>query len=248
MVEFAMDPSAPLAVGVNTLLTSVATGTLAGAYGLLKGSSQVGLMITIAGLNGGVAGATFFSFREYVASPILLTALSDTHYSRRIRELREQRKEGTQPGEKLSWWDMRLNKVPDTAASGAFTGGVLNAWKRGRPGIVPGMVTAGLVCTMVQLLYNELGVARIKYVSRKLQASQAPTPASAPPQHPPDHDFEPPRSVSERIFSMLGWHKVSDDDYLAKLKLKREMYLRRIAELEQEKQEAEQQEGTRDRP
>ena len=63
-------------------------------------------------------------------SPLLLSALADTRYSRRIRELREQRKEGGQAGEKLTWWDVRMNKVPDTAVSGAFTGGVLNAWKR----------------------------------------------------------------------------------------------------------------------
>ena len=171
-----MDPSAPLTVGVNTLLTcefvlpaphtcpgisntytvtALATGTIAGAYGLFKGYNQVGPMITAAGINGGIAGATFFSesspptqpnptesltlirrtgFREYLASPLLLSALADTHYSRRIRELRERRREGGgQPGERLTWWDVRMNKVPDTAVSGAFTGGVLNAWKRTSP-------------------------------------------------------------------------------------------------------------------
>lgn len=77
-----MDPSAPLTVGVNTLLTcefvlpaphtsarvadtydaiAVATGSIAGAYGLFKGYNQVGPMITAAGINGGIAGATFFS-------------------------------------------------------------------------------------------------------------------------------------------------------------------------------------------
>lgn len=77
-----MDPSAPLTVGVNTLLTcefvlpaphtytgvadtyamaAVATGTIAGAYGLFKGYNQPGPMITAAGINGGIAGATFFS-------------------------------------------------------------------------------------------------------------------------------------------------------------------------------------------
>lgn len=77
-----MDPSAPLTVGVNTLLTcefvlpaphtctgvantyvvtALATGTIAGAYGLFKGYNQVGPMITAAGINGGIAGATFFS-------------------------------------------------------------------------------------------------------------------------------------------------------------------------------------------
>ncbi|KAH9930712.1 uncharacterized protein B0H18DRAFT_133181 [Fomitopsis serialis] len=206
-------------------------------------------MITAAGLNGGIAGATFFSFREYIASPILLSALSDTHYSRRIRELREQRRESTHSGERLTWWDVRMNKVPDTAVSGAFTGGVLNAWKRGRAGIMPGVLTAGLACTLFQLLYNELDIARIKYVSRKLQTPQEPT--SALSQHAssiPQPDIEPPQTVAQRIFSALGWHKVSDEEYLAKLKFKREMYLQRIAELEKEKQEAEHQKGSHEKP
>ncbi|KZT71305.1 hypothetical protein DAEQUDRAFT_666338 [Daedalea quercina L-15889] len=195
-------------------------------------------MITASGLNGGIAGATFFSFREYIASPILLSALADTQYSRRIRELREQRKEGGHTGEKLTWWDVRMNKVPDTAASGAFTGGVLNAWKQGRPGIIPGMVTAGLVCTTLQLLYNELGIARIRYVSRKLQVQQAPQTHPSPQSSPSvSHlESEPTQSLTERIFSVFGWRKVSDEEYLEKLKFKRDFYLRRIAQLEEERE------------
>lgn len=69
-------------------------------------------------------------FREYIASPVLLHALANTEYSRRIRELQASRRAGGRSGEKLTWWDMRMNKVPDTAISGAFTGAILNAWKR----------------------------------------------------------------------------------------------------------------------
>lgn len=42
-------------------MTAVATGTIAGAYGLFKGYNQLGPMITAAGINGGITGATFFS-------------------------------------------------------------------------------------------------------------------------------------------------------------------------------------------
>lgn len=107
---------------------------------------------------------------------------------------------------------------------------------------MPGVVTAGLVCTMLQFAYNELGIARIKYVSRKLQPPPQPpassTSTSAVPQPAPpapsQADDEPKPSLSERVFTALGWHKVSDEQYLEKLRLKREMYLHRIAELEKE--------------
>lgn len=79
-------------------------------------------------------------------SPLLLSALANTRYSRRIRELREQRKEGGQAGEKLTWWDVRMNKVPETVVSGAFTGGVLNAWKR----TLPACSSCGSVAHSVQ--------------------------------------------------------------------------------------------------
>ena len=106
---------------------------------------------------------------------------------------------------------------------------------------MPGVVTAGLVCTMLQFAYNELGIARIKYVSRKLQPPPPPpapsTSSSVVPQPAlpaPQVDDEPKLSLSERVFTALGWHKVSDEQYLERLKLKRGMYLHRIAELERE--------------
>lgn len=113
----------------------------------------------------------------------------------------------------------------------------------GRPGIVPGIITAGLVCTAFQFAYNELEVARIKYVSKKLQPPQSPAPSIPAPSLPepvqplPLQEDEPRPSLSERVFTALGWHKVSDEQYLEKLKLKREMYLHRIAELQKEKEE-----------
>ncbi|KAI0957944.1 hypothetical protein AcW1_006170 [Taiwanofungus camphoratus] len=240
-----MDPSTPLAVGKGAIITSATTGVLVGAYGLVKGSRQIGPLIISASVNGGIAGATFFSFREYIVSPTLLYALSSTYYSRRIREIQATREEGGHSGGRLTWWDMRMYKVPDTAISGALTGGVLNAWKRGRPGIIPGITTAGLVCTFLQLAYNELGIARIKYVSKKMQESSSVTPPepSTFPSTPPfdkNTDLEPPRPVIDRILTYLGFHKLSGDEYLDMMKRKRDGYLRRIAELEEEKKLEEQ--------
>ncbi|KAH9952116.1 hypothetical protein B0H21DRAFT_14850 [Amylocystis lapponica] len=242
-----MDPSTPLVVAQGAVITSAVTGIFAGIHGIFKGTGpagQIGPLAASAGINGGIAGATFFSFREYVVSPVLFSALSETHYARRIRDLQAQRRVGRPSGEKLTWWDMRMSKVPDTAISGALTGGLLNAWKRGRPGIVPGVTTATLVCTFLQLAYNELGITRIKYISRILQSSQT-SPSGATGQDntstsmaPPRTriDSEPPRPRMERILTFLGLHQIPDEEYLAMMQKKRDGYLRRIAELEKERE------------
>lgn len=97
-------------------------------------------------MNSGIAGATFFSayficicntdsnpdpgFREYIISPLLLSVLSSDQFLRRRQELEDKKGKQPERDERLSWSDMRLHKLPDTALSGALTGGVLNAWKR----------------------------------------------------------------------------------------------------------------------
>lgn len=138
-----------------------------------------------------------------------------------------------------------MNKIPDTAISGALTGGMLNAWKRGRAGIAPGVTTAALICTFLQLVYNELGIMRIKYVSNKLQSSGDMVPAQtlppttpAPPRVRIDH--EPPRPMMERILTALGFHQIPDQEFLAMMKRKRDGYLQRIAELEKDIEEQKQ--------
>ena len=153
---------------------------------------------------------------------------------------------------------MRLHKIPDSAVSGALTGGVLNAWKRtlrslsvwhtitefasgGPAGVAPGATTASLICILLQVAYNELGIWRIKYVSRKLEENY-PLVGSNPSadQHAsifttPHIQPEERKPFFERFFELLGMPKISDEEYVQKLKAKREVYLRRIAELEAEK-------------
>lgn len=201
-------------------------------------------------------------FREYIVTPTLHSAL-------RSAKTESSPHRDADAAEGSSWWAMRANKLPDSAISGALTGGILNAWKRespsdaaiiphilqssclnilagGRPGILPGASTAAIVCTVLQLVYNELGVARVKYVSRMMQnASPQPskqvgtdsTPALAAlvPAVVSSDSETPKRPMSERILTALGFHKISDDDYIAMMKRKRDGYLRRIAELEKER-------------
>lgn len=117
-------------------------------YGAVKGYALAPIA-TATAVNCGIAGATFFSalfgvvplylsdnftagFREYVVGPILTTTITSGQFSRRRKEILEKQQGESElmQHEQLGWWDMRADKVPDTALSGALTGGVLNAWKR----------------------------------------------------------------------------------------------------------------------
>lgn len=102
---------------------------------------------------------------------------------------------------------------------------------------MPGLSTGGFVCALLQLVYNEVQVARVKYVSKHLTDSQvvhAPTPQDARPVAPPPLPREPQKPLSERILTTLGFQRLPDDTYLEKLKRSRDEHLRRITELERE--------------
>ncbi|OBZ69244.1 hypothetical protein A0H81_10779 [Grifola frondosa] len=214
------------------------TGTSAGLYALLKGHNHAAPFVASAALNGAIhtrfTNRTPTGFREYIVSPVLLSALSTTRYSQRIRELHAMREAGVQ---QLTWWDLRMYKTPDTGISGALTGGVLNAWKRGRAGIVPGATTAGLLCTILQLAYNELGIMRVKYVTKVMQKPEQSLDDFSPHSsvgHPISSSTPPKKPLGERILTSLGFKQISDEEYLQMIKRKRDGLLRKIAELETE--------------
>ena len=73
--------------------------------------------------------------REYVVSPFLLTFIKSGQFARRREQLeaaQARSKAGQQPGppEQLTWTQMRMEKLPDTAISSALTGSLLNYWWR----------------------------------------------------------------------------------------------------------------------
>ena len=85
-------------------------------------------------------------------------------------------------------------------------------------------------CTVGQLLYNELGVQRVKFVSRTSPdaSPQLPSPiASGIPELP-----VPKEPLFDRMIQAIGFKRVSDEEYLAQMKGERATHLRRIAELE----------------
>ncbi|THH13859.1 hypothetical protein EW146_g6404 [Bondarzewia mesenterica] len=156
-----------------------------------------------------------------------------SRYVRRRRQLEAAQSGAEASRTQLTWWDVRTHSLPDSFVSGGFTGSVLNTWKRGSRGALPGLTIGAVGCSLVQLLYNELQVQRVKYVSRKLQVV-APV-VQQDPVDPP----EPKRPLSERVMGLIGLKKLSDEQYLAKMKNDREICLRRIAELEKIQEEEE---------
>jgi hypothetical protein len=100
-----------------------------------------------------------------------------------------------------------------------------------------GAGSMGIFGLLFQLLYNEAGVIRVKHISRKLEDATSiqttPSHSSSTKVHvlPPE---EPSRPLTERFFEYVGMAKVSDEDFLHKLRVKRDSYLHRIAEIETE--------------
>jgi len=90
-------------------------------------------------------------------------------------------------------------------------------------------------CTLGQMLYNEIGVQRIKFISRRYPIpSQLPTPPTVSRLTEPP---VPKKSLLDRMIHAIGVNKLSDEEYLAKMREDRVAYLRRIAKLETQLEE-----------
>lgn len=88
--------------------------------------------------------------------------------------------------------------------------------------------------TLGQVLYNEIGVQRIKFISRRyIIPSQPPTPTVSVPAEPP----LPKQPLLDRVIHAIGINRLSDEEYLAQMREERAAYLRRIAKLEAQLEE-----------
>ena len=108
----------------------------------------------------------------------------------------------------------------------ARSGGVAGIWAGAR--------TAGVICTVLQFSFNELTVMRVKFVSSKIQESHRPPEITSPP---PDKPEEPRTSIVDRLMAVIGFTKLTDEEYLKVLKKQRDEALERIAVLERERRE-----------
>lgn len=133
-------------------------------------------------------------------------------------------------------------------------------------GVPAGAITATLMCTLIQLVVNEASIFRVRYVSRRMQPPadativpstsssfssenilssppsgsipRNPTP-SLPHESSPTHPSPPSHSssLSERILGLIGVKKMSDEEYLERLKKRRDGYLERIEEIEKQERQ-----------
>jgi len=82
------------------------------------------------------------------------------------------------------------------------------------------------------VLYNETGVQRLKYISRRYpipSPGQPPTPSTVSGLAEPS---VPKKPLLDRVIHAIGINRLSDEEYLAQMKKKRAAYLRRIEKLE----------------
>ncbi|KIJ17464.1 hypothetical protein PAXINDRAFT_162321 [Paxillus involutus ATCC 200175] len=241
-----MDPSAPQTVMKGVAITSSLCGVTAGLYGAFKQRSP-GNLFLLSAVNSGIAAATFFSLREYIVGPALVLTLPGKQYRLRRHRLIYAAGGPTHDEPPLSWADIRISRLLDSGISGALAGGILNTWKRGRRGLVPGLATGALVCSLLQWTSNEFDIIRISYLSQNSivpNQHTAPGVGDAATSSPkvlrpsiPDPGVVDPLEVDssmDRLLSMFG-RRVSDDEYLKRLKVQRDSHLRRIAELEEER-------------
>ncbi|CAE6483904.1 unnamed protein product [Rhizoctonia solani] len=240
------------------------TGALSGAvYALFKSQSPA-LMGFAAGINSGIAGLTFFALREYVVSPALVLSLDTSQYAQRRARLGITSKQfndlkyAHEHQDELAM--IRRDRLLDTGVAGAIAGGGLNFWRRGARAIVPGVLTAGLACTLVQVAVNELAVQRIQYVAGTptttlvsltpsipvASDSASPTTSTSNPiatpivavLHQPVEEKQAPKPAMERIVDALSYviplTKLDDKEYLGRLERKRTVLDEKIDRLSAE--------------
>jgi hypothetical protein len=100
----------------------------------------------------------------------------------------------------------------------------------GTRGTFTGMMFGSVFCTLGQVLYNEMGVQRLKFISQRYSiSSQHPTPSTVSGLAEPS---VPKKPLLDRMIHVIGINKLSDEEYLAQMTEKRAAYLRRIEVLE----------------
>ncbi len=160
--------------------------------------------------------------------------------------------EPTPNSHSMTWSFMRSRNIAETAVSGSLIGGGYN-WLKCMPTlaelpiallmqnplmlstadrqtsrIFPGAFTAALLCTLVQLAFNEASIVRIKLASSRLDATRrAPEPRASengtvfaePGAAPswsdskPDKTKEPAESAFSHVLWLFGLRKLSDEEY-----------------------------------
>lgn len=199
--------------------------------------APVPLLAGSAALNSGFIAFGFFSLREYVISPTLQGLGPSTE----------------EPSGRLSWTDLRKRHVLDSSIAGAMVGAAVNAFKRGAAGMPAGAITAGIACSLAQVLVNEANIQRVKYASSfstfsppreslssnsEFWSEDGSTATDLQRTLPAVPEPTQRKSFLDHVLRLVGVTRLTDEEYLQKLKVQRERVLKRIQDLEDEKREA----------
>lgn len=89
-----------------------------------------------------------------------------------------------------------------------------------------------VVAAILQYSYNEINLSRLRYISKLKQENRTavPKPVIKPRNSPPS--LEPTETWMEVFLKTIGMTPVTDEEYIAKMKKTRNVYLKRIHELE----------------
>lgn len=193
-----------------------------------------GFLTAAAVLNSSASASVFFGCREFVVSPLLIHFATGEQYERQRQRLGKSpvTKDETSTLPAMSWNDLRWNKLLDSGLSGMLTGAALRGFRTGVRAILPGALVVGAATTFLQYGYNELSVMRLRYVSNLHKSTSVEEHASGKTVTQALNDVSEPAFQS--LMKLFGVIPLSDEEYLAKLRKSREIYLRRIGELEKQ--------------
>ncbi|KIY64745.1 hypothetical protein CYLTODRAFT_424937 [Cylindrobasidium torrendii FP15055 ss-10] len=211
-------PKAHDTVTKGTVITAAASAFGTGVYQIFQGQhNNHGKLSLVAALNGAMTAATFFSIREYMVSPLLISTLPWTEYQRRVHTIDPA---FPAPTSSPSRGERRVENTLDSALSGFLTGGILRGILAGRRAILPAALTAAPACAALQFAWNEVQIRRLDRVTDKIHQENSP-------------QLEE-RNLLVHLLKWVGVTEYTDEQHIAKLSRQRDAYLRRIAVLEEQ--------------
>ncbi|KAI9631944.1 uncharacterized protein MKK02DRAFT_21475 [Dioszegia hungarica] len=244
--SFPVDPNSPIFVAKAILATTIAGGTAGATLGVIRSANPFAFSINM-GVNGGIMGLTFFGLREYLISPLLLSASPTLSHARRFHQLSEKQlgKLPSSPSpEAASISEMRTERFLDSGISGSLAGGVLSGATRGIRTVIPAAITTGLIALAGQAVVNQVRVGRLKLLARRVgdmdgtapqgQGEMVSTIDALDNPTAPTTAASLPGRIMKGLSHALPIRQLSDEEYLATLEKKKRDVAKRLGEIEVE--------------
>ncbi|WWC70683.1 uncharacterized protein I206_104634 [Kwoniella pini CBS 10737] len=165
------DPNSPLLVAKGVLTTGTLGAITGASIGVFQSKNPFALSINMT-INLSIAGLTFFSIREYIVSPLLLSIEITPSHTKRLKALKLENLSDVQIGklpesdlENLS--EVRWNRLLDSSIAGGLTGGILSAAFRGKATFLKAGITSSLITSIIQLSINQIRIIRLKTLAKQ---------------------------------------------------------------------------------